>query len=68
MPVVTNARSIIFVVVGLEKKEMVKRVLETPTQLPRALVNRAAGNRVKWFVDEPALEGVVYARVNSQGA
>ncbi|MBE3041562.1 6-phosphogluconolactonase [Candidatus Bathyarchaeota archaeon] len=65
LPVVTNARSIVFIVVGSEKKDMVKRVLDTATELTGALVNRSAGDRVKWFVDEPALEGVLYLRANS---
>lgn len=65
LPVVTSARSIIFVVIGSEKKETLKRVMDTPTELPSALVNRIAGDRVKWFADEPALEGVAYPRSNS---
>lgn len=65
LPVVTNARSIVFVIVGPEKKDMLKRVLDTPSDLPSALVNRRAGDRVKWFADEPALEGVDYPRANS---
>ena len=66
LPVVTSARRIIFVVVGSEKKELVKRVLDTQTDLPSAMVNRLAGNRVKWFVDRPAVEGVAYPRSNLQ--
>ena len=64
MPVITNSRGIIFVVVGSEKSDTLKHVLDLPSELPSALVNRKAGSRVRWFADEAALEGVAYPRSN----
>lgn len=65
LPVVTNGRSIIFVVLGPEKRDTLRWILDEPGDLTGALVNRAAGGRVRWFADEAALEGVRYPRENA---
>lgn len=65
LPVVTNSQGIIFVVLGPEKKDTLRWILDEPGELTGALVNRAAGGRVRWFADAAALEGVRYPRANS---
>lgn len=64
-PVVTNARGIIFVVLGPEKRDTLRWILDEQGSLTGALVNHAAGGRVRWFADEAALEGVRYPRANA---
>lgn len=65
LPVVTNARGIIFVVLGPEKRVTLRSILDEPGNLTGALVNRSAGGRVRWFADEAALEGVRCPRANA---
>lgn len=63
LPVVTHAVRIAFVATGGGKKEIMKQILEHgQTHLPCALVNEQAGDRVSWFTDNAAVEGVSFPR------
>jgi len=62
LPVVTHAVRIAFVATGGGKKDIMKQIFDSNNGLPCALVNEAAGDRVSWFVDEPAVEGVNFPR------
>lgn len=71
LPVVTHALKIAFVATGAGKKEVLRSVFEGGLDgnegkgLPIALVNEAGGERVSWFVDEEAVQGVRYPRRGS---
>lgn len=60
LPVVTHALRIAFVAMGSGKKDILKEIFETEEgqALPSGLVNEAAGDRVSWFTDHAAVEGV----------
>jgi 6-phosphogluconolactonase len=62
VPVVTHAVRIAFVATGGGKKDIMKQIFDTNDGLPCTIVNEAAGDRVSWFVDEPAVEGVSFPR------
>lgn len=62
LPVVTHAVRVCFVATGAGKKTIMKEIFDQTSQLPCALVNEAAGDRCAWFVDDAAVEGVVYPR------
>jgi 6-phosphogluconolactonase len=62
LPVVTHAVRVAFVATGGGKKDIMKQIFDTDDGLPCSLVNEAAGDRVSWFVDEPAVEGVSFPR------
>ncbi|KAJ5807895.1 hypothetical protein N7474_009164 [Penicillium riverlandense] len=67
LPVVTHALNIGFVATGAGKKEILKKIfdLEEGRSIPSALVNEGAGERVSWFTDLPAVEGVSFPRRGS---
>ena len=62
LPVATHAIKIAFVATGGGKKDIMKQIFDTEEgrQLPTGLINGAAQNRVAWFVDYPAIEGVTF--------
>jgi len=62
LPVVTHAAAIAFVATGGGKKEIIKQIfdLDESLQLPSTLINSLAGDRVTWFCDKPAVEGVSF--------
>ncbi|KAI9903377.1 hypothetical protein N3K66_002729 [Trichothecium roseum] len=62
LPVVTHAVRVAFVATGAGKKDIMKQIFDSSDDLPCALVNQAGGERVSWFVDEPAVEGVSFPR------
>ena len=62
LPVVTHAVRVAFVATGGGKKDVMKQIFDTADGLPCALVNEAGGDRVSWFVDEPAVQGVGFPR------
>lgn len=62
LPVVTHAVRVAFVATGGGKKEIMKHIFDSSDDLPCTLVNEGAGDRVSWFVDEPAVEGVSFPR------
>ncbi|KAL1584093.1 hypothetical protein WHR41_08165 [Cladosporium halotolerans] len=67
LPVVQHAARTAFVATGAGKKEVLKSIFETEEgrQLPCGLVNEGAGERVSWFCDAAATDGVSYPRRGS---
>lgn len=67
LPVVTHAVKIAFVATGGGKKDILKQILETDEgrSLPCGLVNEQAGDKVSWFTDTAATEGVSFPRRGS---
>lgn len=67
LPVVLHAVKIGFVATGEGKKEVLKKIFETEegSRLPCGLVNSGAGDKVSWFCDSAAVEGVNFPRRGS---
>lgn len=67
LPVVVHGVKIAFVATGAGKKEILGKILESDEgrALPCGLVNEQGGDRVSWFTDESAVEGVTYPRRGS---
>jgi 6-phosphogluconolactonase len=64
LPTAQHGIKIGFVATGEGKKEILKKIFDMPegAELPCGLVNHAAGDRVSWFTDNAAVEGVQYPR------
>ncbi|KAJ5763465.1 6-phosphogluconolactonase [Penicillium manginii] len=64
LPVVTSAHDIAFVATGAGKKDIMKAIFDTEEgrNLPSALVNQGGGEKVSWFTDHPAIDGVAFPR------
>ncbi|KAJ5937307.1 6-phosphogluconolactonase [Penicillium verhagenii] len=64
LPVVTAAIHIAFVATGAGKKDIMKEIFDSEAgrSLPSALVNQGGGEKVSWFTDHPAIDGVAYPR------
>jgi 6-phosphogluconolactonase len=62
LPVASHGLKIGFVATGAGKKEVLKQIFDTEEgrQLPCGLINENAQERVSWFVDYPAVEGVSF--------
>lgn len=62
LPVASHGIKIAFVATGGGKKEIMKEIFDTEEgrQLPCGLINTFAQERVSWFVDYPAIEGVSF--------
>ena len=67
LPVVLHSSKIGFVATGAGKQHVLKKIFETEegSKLPCGLVNTGAGDKVSWFCDAPALEGVSFPRRGS---
>lgn len=68
LPVVTHAHKIAFVATGGGKKQILKKILEADDEgrsLPCGLVNEGGGEKVSWFTDNAAVEGVSFPRRGS---
>ena len=67
LPVVTHAHKIAFVATGGGKKDILKQILETDEgrSLPCGLINEQAGDKVSWFTDSAAIEGISFPRRGS---
>ena len=67
LPVVTHGIKIAFVTTGSGKKEIIRQILDTDEgrSLPCGLVNEGGAERVSWFTDDSAVEGVGFARRGS---
>ncbi|KAL8744368.1 MAG: hypothetical protein Q9190_003382 [Brigantiaea leucoxantha] len=67
LPVVTHGCKIAFVATGGGKKGVLKEILDTEEgrSLPCGLVNEGGGDKVSWFTDSSAVEGVGYPRRGS---
>jgi 6-phosphogluconolactonase len=62
LPVASHGIKIGFVATGASKKDILKQIFDTEEgrQLPCGLINTFAQERVSWFVDQPAIEGVSF--------
>lgn len=67
LPVVLHAAKIGFVATGGGKQDILKKIFETEqgSNLPSGLVNKGAGEKVSWFCDASATEGVNFPRRGS---
>ncbi|RJE18651.1 6-phosphogluconolactonase [Aspergillus sclerotialis] len=67
LPVVTSALNIGYVATGAGKKDILKQIFdaEEGRSLPSSLVNQGAGDKVSWFTDHAAVEGVSFPRRGS---
>jgi len=67
LPLVTHGHKIAFVATGAGKKEILKKILETDEgrSLPCGLVNEGGGERVSWFTDASATEGISFPKRGS---
>ena len=67
LPVVLHGSKIGFVATGGGKQEVLKKIFETEegSKLPCGLVNAGAGDKVAWFCDAPATEGMSFPRRGS---
>lgn len=67
LPVVTHGVYIAFVATGAGKKETMAKIFDTDEgqELPCGLVNAGGGDKVSWFTDGPATEGVRFPRRGS---
>ena len=63
----THGNKIAFVATGAGKKEVLKKILESEEgrSLPCGLVNEGGGDKVSWFTDAAAVEGVSFPRRGS---
>lgn len=67
LPVVTSAINIAFVATGAGKKDIMRAIFDTEEgrSLPSALVNQGGGEKVCWFTDHAAVDGVSFPRRGS---
>ena len=67
LPVVTHAIKIAFVATGEGKKDILRVIFDTDEgrNLPCGLVNEGGAERVSWFTDHGAVEGVGFPRRGS---
>jgi 6-phosphogluconolactonase len=67
LPVVTHGSKIAFVATGSGKKGILKAILDSEEgrSLPCGLVNEGAGEKVSWFTDSSAVEGVGFPKRGS---
>lgn len=67
LPVVTHGIKIAFVATGAGKQEILREIFDTDAgrSLPCGLVNEGGGERVSWFTDSTAVEGVSFPRRGS---
>lgn len=67
LPVVTHGLKIAFVTTGESKKGILKKILDMDEgrSLPCGLVNEGGGERVSWFTDTKAVDGVGFPRRGS---
>ncbi|KAI9876824.1 MAG: suppressor of los1-1 [Pleopsidium flavum] len=67
LPVVTHGIKIAFVATGEGKKDILKKILDSDEgrSLPCGLVNEGGAEKVSWFTDSKAVQGVGYPRRGS---
>ncbi|MCJ1259057.1 suppressor of los1-1 [Lignoscripta atroalba] len=67
LPVVTHGIKIAFVATGEGKQGILKEILDTEEgrSLPCGLVNEGGAEKVSWFTDTKAVQGVGYPRKSS---
>ena len=64
LPVVIHSIKIAFVATGQGKQGILKKILDTEEgrSLPCGLINEGGGEKVSWFTDSQAVDGVGYPR------
>lgn len=67
LPVVTHGVKIAFIATGAGKRDILKLILDTDEgrSLPCGLVNEGGAERVSWFTDSSAVDGVGFPRRGS---
>jgi len=70
LPVLTHAHHVAFVATGAAKAPVLQKIFDAVddddgASLPCALVNHGAGDKVSWFCDAAAVEGVRFPRRES---
>ncbi|CAO1597745.1 MAG: hypothetical protein LQ349_006224 [Xanthoria aureola] len=67
LPVVTHGTKIAFVATGAGKRDIMKQIFDTEEgrSLPCGLVNEGGAEKVSWFTDNGAVEGVGFPRRGS---
>ncbi|KAI9798076.1 MAG: suppressor of los1-1 [Piccolia ochrophora] len=67
LPVVTHGLKIAYVTNGEGKQEVLKKIFDTEEGrgLPCGLVNEGGGDKVSWFTDQAAVDGVSFPRKGS---
>lgn len=67
LPVVTHGIKIAFLATGEGKKDILKKILDSEEgrSLPCGLVNEGGAEKVSWFTDSKAVQGVGYPRRGS---
>ncbi|KAK4964105.1 suppressor of los1-1 [Elasticomyces elasticus] len=67
LPVVIAGTKIAFVTTGGGKKDVMKKIFESEEGrgLPCGLINEGGGDKVSWFTDDSAVEGVSFPRRGS---
>lgn len=67
LPVITHANKIAFIATGEGKREILKTIFDTEEgrNLPCGLVNEGGAEKVSWFTDDGAVNGVGFPRRNS---
>ena len=62
LPVVTHALRIAFVTSGASKQDILKKIFDSEEgpSLPSGLINAACADKVSWFADAAAVEGVAF--------
>jgi 6-phosphogluconolactonase len=64
LPVVTHALGVAFVTTGGGKKDILRKIFDSEEgrSLPSGLVNAEGGDKVSWFADNAAVEGVSFPK------
>lgn len=67
LPVVTHGLRIAFVTTGDSKQEILKKIFDTDEGRgsPSGLVNEGGNERVSWFTDQAAVDGVIFPKKSS---
>ena len=67
LPVVTHATRIAFIATGSGKQEILRKLFDQDEgrSLPCGLVNEGGGDKVAWFCDDAAVQGVTFPRRGS---
>jgi 6-phosphogluconolactonase len=67
LPVVTHGVKIAYVATGSGKQDVLRQILDTEDgrSLPCGLVNEGGGDKVSWFTDASAVQGVGFPRRGS---
>jgi 6-phosphogluconolactonase len=62
MPVASHGIKIAFVAIGAGKKDILKKIFDSDEghSLPAGQVNKLAQDRVSWFTDDAAVEGLAF--------